>query len=69
MTTATTLPSFLTHGGATVTMTSDRDGYSWTCHGCDDAERPYRNREDAVDDANQHADTCRSMPKPGEPQR
>lgn len=52
------------------------DGFTWECLGCDTVDRGNgrgygkrgylpRDRKEARDDANEHADTCRSMPKSG----
>lgn len=48
------------------------DGFQWRCGGCDAygrqgetyLDRCFRNRAEARDDANDHAEKCRAMPRP-----
>lgn len=47
-------------------------GFQWKCDGClaygregeTYKDRNYREREEARDEANEHADTCRALPQP-----
>ena len=52
------------------------DGYRWECLGCNTIGTPYgfgdhdyldTEADKARDDANDHASTCRAMPKPVQP--
>ncbi|SFD74545.1 hypothetical protein [Streptomyces aidingensis] len=65
---------FLTVGGATVDVTGDGDEQSenhrWTCSGCLDTG-PYKGMDaylcETRKGANQHATTCRALPRPAAP--
>lgn len=59
------LMRFLTHGGATVIVTSSAERYYATCRGCGWTNYGDITERCARDNANTHADECRSMPKRG----
>ncbi|MFD3516358.1 hypothetical protein [Streptomyces sp. NPDC058657] len=74
----TALMRFLTHGGAVVQVTEEQRTTFWDttnptgtwtvypvhCLGCHYDHDSYTSPEGARDNANEHASTCRAMPKP-----
>lgn len=59
-----TLPSYLTIGGATVTLTRDNDGIiRLACDGCPHTDTTAWGDTDACALAQAHADMCRALPR------
>jgi hypothetical protein len=54
---------FVTLGGAHVAVTQTEGGHTWNCGGCDQGDTALQPVVDARRQANDHAGSCRAIPK------